>query len=557
MKYFIYILFLLIPIKGYALDERKTTDELLHILDTVLDNSHSYVSEKEKRIEQTKNMFASAKTDAERFLVNKMLYDEYYVYNVDSALDYAEQNIIISRKHRDVSQTEEWKLKKIFLLTATGLLKEADEELKEIQKDSLTEENVPLYYEQLIYLYSHLGQYLGNQKYEFGYHSSEVQLAKEVCERIHESDDFYYYRFLSVIYAHAPASHEKEVFKEKLAQKIRASKLCNREDAILAYSLAIINKNEGNEELYMRYLIFSAIADVRYSNRDIAFLEELSALLFKREDIDRSYRYINYCLKNSLLYPNRVRTVGISSILDDIQKAYQEKSKKQELWVRISLVIISILTLVLLAALVLLRIQFKKLALSRSALDAVNIKLAQANKELKDLNAQLSRTNRRLVDLNGIKEEYIAYLFSVCSNYISKIEDYRKSVSRKLKTGQLDDIRKMTSNSMMVQQELKDFYHNFDTIFLHVYPDFVTDFNRLLRPEEQITVKEGELLNTELRIYALVRLGIQDSVKIADFLHCSAQTVYNNRVRTRNRARIPKEEFLEAVKELGKVTRGE
>ena len=103
------------------------------------------------------------------------------------------------------------------------------------------------------------------------------------------------------------------------------------------------------------------------------------------------------------------------------------------------------------------------------------------------------------------------------------------------------------------QDLLKEFYHSFDAIFLHVYPDFVEDFNSLLRPEERIVLKEGELLNTELRIYALVRLGISDSVKIAEFLHCSPQTVYNNRLKTRNKAVIPKEKFADTVRSLGKM----
>ena len=111
----------------------------------------------------------------------------------------------------------------------------------------------------------------------------------------------------------------------------------------------------------------------------------------------------------------------------------------------------------------------------------------------------------------------------------------------------------MTSTASMAQKELKEFYHNFDAIFLHVYPDFVSDFNNLLHPDERIVVKEGDLLNTDLRIYALVRLGISDSVKIAEFLHCSPQTVYNIRLKTRNKAVIPKEEFAKVVSSLGKM----
>ena len=179
--------------------------------------------------------------------------------------------------------------------------------------------------------------------------------------------------------------------------------------------------------------------------------------------------------------------------------------------------------------------------------------LANVNKELNNVNSQLKDTNNKLLESNYVKEEYIGYVFSICSNYISKLEEYRKNISRKLKAGQLDEVKTLTSSTTVVQSELKEFYNSFDAIFLHVYPDFVDDFNSLLRPEERVVLKDGELLNTELRIYALVRLGINDSVKIAEFLHCSPQTVYNNRLKTRNKAIIPKEEFADTVRSLGKM----
>ena len=152
-----------------------------------------------------------------------------------------------------------------------------------------------------------------------------------------------------------------------------------------------------------------------------------------------------------------------------------------------------------------------------------------------------------------MKEEYIGYVFSICSNYINKLDEYRKNINRKIKTNQIDEVKAMTDRPTMAQKELKEFYKNFDAIFLHVYPSFVSDFNELLLPEERIVLKEGELLNTELRIYALVRLGINDSVKIAEFLHCSPQTVYNNRLKVRNKAIVPKEQFAETVRLLGKM----
>ena len=337
--------------------------------------------------------------------------------------------------------------------------------------------------------------------------------------------------------------------------------------AINSYMLAIMFYNEGDEDNYVKYLIYSAIADIKICNRDIASLEELSNILYLREDIDRGYTYISYCFKAALLYPNRVRVINISTVMDKLQQAYRERNKIQESKLRKSLYTTSILSIVLLISILLIYFQFRKLSRSRKKLNESNrllnshVKelseaqrmLGEVNGELSEVNEKLKVINNQLLESNYVKEEYIGYVFSICSNYITKLEEYRKNISRKLKAGQIDDIKSLTSNITMVQSELKEFYHSFDAIFLHVYPDFVKDFNSLLRPEEKIMLKEGELLNTELRIYALVRLGINDSMKIAEFLHCSPQTVYNNRLKTRNKAIIPKEEFTETVRSLGKM----
>lgn len=163
----------------------------------------------------------------------------------------------------------------------------------------------------------------------------------------------------------------------------------------------------------------------------------------------------------------------------------------------------------------------------------------------------IQKLNLVLRDTNYIKEEYIGQVFKLCSSYICRMEEYRKKLNRKLKAGQLEDLKKMISSTSTMSDEMKDFYEKFDSIILHLYPDFVEHFNSLLRPEEHIEVKSGRL-NTELRIHALIRMGVTDSEKIAEFLHCSLQTVYNNRSITLNKSSLSKEEFLRAVKEVCK-----
>ena len=178
--------------------------------------------------------------------------------------------------------------------------------------------------------------------------------------------------------------------------------------------------------------------------------------------------------------------------------------------------------------------------------------LADVNARLRELNADLKAKNEELNEANYVKEEYIGYIFTICSNYIRKLDDFRKNIHVKAVTKKYKEILADTEDGETMKDELKEFYRSFDSVFLHIYPDFVNDFNALLQDDKRIIPKEGELLNTELRIYALVRLGITDSIQIAEFLHCSPQTVYNNRFRVRNKALVPKKDFAEVVRRLGK-----
>lgn len=310
----------------------------------------------------------------------------------------------------------------------------------------------------------------------------------------------------------------------------------------------------------------SAMVDIKTANAEIASLEELAKIMFKEGDIDRAYPYINYSFNQALRFPNRVRTFGIASTLDTINYAYQERNRQQEHRIRIFLVLVCILAVISIATVVIIILQNRQLKKQRANLDEANLSLnlhleelssaqkllASVNTQLNEANKSLQSKNEELNEANYVKEEYIGYIFTICSNYIRKLDDLRKSIHVKAVTRKYKEIEESTASADMMKDELKDFYHSFDSIFLHIYPDFVSDFNSLLLPEKQIIPKEGELLNTELRIYALVRLGITDSVKIAEFLHCSPQTVYNNRFKVRNKSIIPKEKFAETVRTLGK-----
>lgn len=565
MKNLLMLILLFFSVNVYS--DNEELEQLLIKLDSILSCSDKYVAEKETKIEELRKRQSSVMKPEEKLWLNKMFYDEFYVYNADSAMIYVNDNIDISRELGRKDWEQEWLLNKVFLLSATGLLGDAEDVIKSIDINNLNKDLMFQYYDSKIYLYSHLGQYIGsNQELAYAYYKREAELKFEAQKYINSAHPSYH-SFYASLYKDYPRGEEGDSIKEQLKRIVDNSPLNTRYDAINSYVLSVMYNNEGDEYNYMKYLIYSAMADIRICNRDIASLEELSNILYNHSDIDRGYTYIGYCLKSALLYPNRVRVVNISSIMDKLRYAYQKRNIEQENKLRTSLSTVSIMFVVLLVAIFFIYFQNRKLVKSRRNLDESNRLLSQhlhelseaqqmladVNNELSDVNEKLKISNNQLQESNYVKEEYIGYVFSICSSYISKLDEYRKNIGRKLKAGQIDDIKLLTSSTTMVQNELKEFYHSFDAIFLHVYPDFVEDFNSLLRPEERIVLKEGELLNTELRIYALVRLGISDSVKIAEFLHCSPQTVYNNRLKTRNKAVIPKEKFADTVRSLGKM----
>lgn len=315
----------------------------------------------------------------------------------------------------------------------------------------------------------------------------------------------------------------------------------------------------------LRYLTLSAIADVRSSNREIASLEELAMLLYSLGDLERANTYINYSINCANDYRSRVRVGRLALEQETVLRAIAEQNRVQMNRSRTTLGLLLFLLLILVAAIIYIAKQMSTLKQSRlelrdaksrleervAELQATRTELHNANKNLSELYSQARDSARKLAEAKDASEQHIADVFSLCSNYINKLDDFRKNIYRMIVSRRFDDIINATKTPDLSQGEIKELYAIFDKTFLQIYPNFVDDFNTLLRPEDRICLRKGEL-TTELRIYALVRLGLNDSVKIAKFLHLSSQTVYNTRQRTRNKAAIPRENFAEAVAALGK-----
>lgn len=540
------------------------TEALLSRLDSVINRSSEWDAMKRHRISELYKKSNLVNTEEERYWFNKNLYDEYMVYNADSALAYAERNKDIALRQGNQPRIMEWSINQSFVLSAIGLLKEAEEVINTIDRTQLPENLRSSYYNQLAYLFSHYRQYAGDvHNGNTDYYIQSRAYQDSTYLHTLPSDPLYLWHRGWISDQKSPEFRAETM--RMLKEYVDSANMDSRYDAMKAYILARMYGNDNDTENLLKYITLSAICDVTTANKDIASLEELGQIMLDEGNIDRAYLYINHCQKQAQDLNNRVRTLSLSNIEKTIRQQYAMRDASQRKTLQICLFVLVALALILLATILLLLKKNKKLNESherltelngelknnineltslREAQDEINSKLKAMNLEVRDVNDQLSESNR-------IKEEYVGQMFSICSEYINKLEMLRKEVSRKLKTGQIDSLKKSMESTSIVQNELKEFYRIFDTIFLNLFPDFVKDFNNLLRPDEQITLSDGELLNTPLRIHALIRLGITDSVKIAALLHYSSQTVYNNRLRIRNKAAIPKEEFSEAVRTLG------
>ena len=329
----------------------------------------------------------------------------------------------------------------------------------------------------------------------------------------------------------------------------------SRDYAIACYYCSLSSDTDDDRKTWLAQ---SALSDVRHAVMDQASLLALADLLNADGDLDRSYRYIRFTWDCNNRFNTRMRSWQIAPILNVIEKNYQSAVDHNTKVLRMSITVVSILALLLLGVLLFLHRRNRQLDTARNELKASNAQLSTLNsqlskqkEELSQLNSQLSTVNSQLSESNIVKEEYIGRFMSLCSQYIDKLDNYRKMVNKKIKNKELDELFQISKSTELKEKELEELLQNFDSVFLHLFPHFVDDFNALLQPDMQIHPKDDNRLVTEIRIFALIRLGIEDSSKIAEFLHYSVNTIYNYRARIKNGALDNRESFERRIKTLG------
>ena len=538
-------------------------ERLLQTLDSLLIESPQINAAKEARIDKLRAAYFKAPDPDRRYWLAADLYDEYCAFDSDSALMYADRALALARQMGRQGLCDDMELNRAYVFSATGLLDEAAECLGGIDERSLSTTMLWKYCDRVLFLATHRDQYIGETEREMAYSPVVDSLLQATIPNLKPTDPHYAW---FVGWGNLKdSSHARDVIPE-IKPVVDGCAFATREDAMNAWVLSKLYEYAGDMQQKLKYLILSAIADVRASNKEIASLEEVASILYDLGDLERSNNYVNYTIACANAYKSRVRLGSLAKLQEQTLGAiYRHSERQAEQNRRYLSGLIALLAVLLMAILLILR-QIYLLRRSRKELHDANRVLHERVTELQATREQLNESNTRISEMyesvrtsaaelsaiNEAKEAYIANIFAICSEYLNKFDDFRKNIYRMLVARRFDDVMELTKSPELSASDLKELYAEFDRIFLQIYPDFVADFNTLLRPEEQITLRHPGQLTTELRIYAQVRLGLNDSVKIARFLHMSSQTVYNTRQRTRNKAIVPKEQFADAVRALGK-----
>ena len=528
------------------------TDSLLRIFDDLLQTYEVQINERQQRIDELKNKSdRESQSVSELYNLNQQFYNEYRPYISDSAIYYQKKNILLAQETGNLNLIFNSKLQLAYFLASIGLYKESVDMLDEIKETDLPPDLLIDYYKCMMHTYGELSFYSKENELSNKYRQTANKYKDLLISILSPNEDSY----LDILESDYRNVRDFTMALKMNDERLKSAPQNTQKYALIAFLRSLTYKESGDVQMQQYWLLKSAIADLQLGITDNASSWELANIRYKMSDIKRAHQYINYSVNNSTIFNARLRFTQIAEVQSIINKAYLTNKAQQEKKMRILLIFISLLTLLLLTSVIGIFLQNRKISKANAETIKANNELNRLNWELNRINDEIKNTNADLSESNQVKEEYIGHFLSLCSLYIDKMDIYRKSVRKKLLNGQQNDVIEDIKSSEFMDNELMEFYKNFDQSFLRLYPDFVYEFNNLLLDEEKIGLKKDELLNTELRIFALIRLGIDNSAKIAELLHYSANTIYNYRAKIKNKAKVSRNDFENRVKKIGTFTK--
>ncbi len=544
----LYILFLLLPT---TLSAGSKTQQLRQKLDNLLEQRKALIDNKNKDINRLKKNLTTNENTLKRLQTYEQLFEEYYVFQFDSAMTYLNKGIKLAKETQNIYYYNSNTISKAELLSIGGLYSEAIHEIEQVDTTGLDKAQHFEYYFSLFRIHTYWADFCNDKTYTPTHRLKAQEYLKKAmpfCDETGKTYEYYLGEYAVFVLNNPQAARAHYV------KAIKQLPQNSRFYAMSCFALSGSYGNEGNTEKQEEFLLLSSIADIENCTLENFALQNLAMYIFEhnKDELDLAQQYIQTALEDAHFYNNRLRIIEISSKLPVIVSSYQQTLNQRNKVQMTAIIAISLLLLFLLSAVFYIVKQTKRLSLQQQELQKNNNQLSELNRQQKELNTQLHDLNALLVDTNRKRERLAKLYIDLCAKYIARLKKQQTLVKRKIKANQITELLSQLSSERLSEEDAATFLSRFDKAFLDLYPDFTEELNSLLLPEGQIQNKSTDELTTEQRIMALIRLGVKESAEIADLLFYSPQTIYNYRSVLKGKA-INKETFEEEVMKLCRV----
>lgn len=544
----LYILFLLLPT---TLSAGSKTQQLRQKLDNLLEQRKALIDNKNKDINRLKKNLTTSENTLKRLQTYEQLFEEYYVFQFDSAMTYLNKGIKLAKETQNTYYYNSNTINKAELLSIGGLYSEAIHEIEQVDTTGLDKAQHFEYYFSLFRIHTYWADFCNDKTYTPTHRLKAQEYLKKAmpfCDETGKTYEYYLGEYAVFVLNNPQAARAHYV------KAIKQLPQNSRFYAMSCFALSGSYGNEGNTEKQEEFLLLSSIADIENCTMENFALQNLAMYIFEhnKDELDLAQQYIQTALEDAHFYNNRLRIIEISSKLPVIVSSYQQTLNQRNKVQMTAIIAISLLLLFLLSAVFYIVKQTKRLSLQQQELQKNNNQLSELNRQQKELNTQLHDLNALLVDTNRKRERLAKLYIDLCAKYIARLKKQQTLVKRKIKANQTTELLSQLSSERLSEEDAVTFLSRFDKAFLDLYPDFTEELNSLLLPEGQIQNKSTDELTTEQRIMALIRLGVKESAEIADLLFYSPQTIYNYRSVLKGKA-INKDTFEEEVMKLCRI----
>jgi tetratricopeptide (TPR) repeat protein len=527
----LFVCFFCLTLHAYSGNE---TEKMLQELDKNLSGKQTYFNQKNERIKKLTTSLKQTEKNGQTtaaFSLCSELIDEYKSFDFDSASKYVTHLNSLAYKLGDKEKIAQAKIKSGFTLLSSGMFKESLDSLLSIDSEKLPESLKPEYYNVIARTYYDLADYNSDDYYSSIYRKLGTAHLDSALALLDKNSSTYW----ASMGLRRMKADDYEGAADAFNYLITKFDITDHTYAIATSSLGYLYTLMGRDNEAIDMLIKAANADIVSSTKETVALRNLAVHLFNKGDIKRAYNYIKIALDDATEYNARHRKIEVGSVLPIIEGERLSTVERQRKQMLNYAFIVSMLSILVISFFAIIFLQLRKINKVKSILQ-------EANNNLREVNAHL-------IEANKIKEEYIGYFFNVNSEYIEKIESFQKNLHRKIVAKQYNDLDNIINNTDL-KKERENLFINFDKIFLKIFPNFVFEFNKLFGPEDQIMPEKGELLNTDLRIFALIRLGITDNDKIAKFLNYSVNTIYTYKTKIKNKTIVDRDLFEQKIMEI-------